>query len=492
MTDVSDRTTITTLYQAGEEIYQLMDKVMVIEDGRMIFQGPANEARQYFIDLGFYAPERQTTADFLTSIGDANVRQIRAGMEAQCPKTAAELETAFRNSEQYKKVHADVVEYEEYLQRTGYKDAKDLRISLGEQKSKSVQMKSSYTVSFWRQVLACTKREFWLIQGDKPSLYTKYFIIVSVGLIVESLFYDQPSNTSGAFSRGGTGFFSILFLGWPALTELIKAVSGRVVIARHNDYAFYRPSAVNLARVITDFPMIMAQVVTFGIIMYFMTDLSLEPSKFFIYLLIIYVTTFNLTALYRMFAALSPNLDDAVRFAGISFNLLIIFTGYVIPKPQLISEKIWFGWIYYINPVSYAFEAVLANEFSGRTMQGAPEALVPQGPNVRPGHQGCAFTGAKVDSTTISGDEYLQTNFDYSYSNLWRNFGVLVAFTVLYIIVTMIATEVITFTEEGGGALVYKRSKQAKKQARAATKPEDEESSKPESLSLQNATRIKS
>lgn len=39
MTDVSNRTTLVTLYQAGEGIYGVMDKVLVIDDGRMIFSG---------------------------------------------------------------------------------------------------------------------------------------------------------------------------------------------------------------------------------------------------------------------------------------------------------------------------------------------------------------------------------------------------------------------------------------------------------------------
>lgn len=41
MTDISNRTSIVTLYQTGEGIYDLMDKVLVIEEGRMIYQGPA-------------------------------------------------------------------------------------------------------------------------------------------------------------------------------------------------------------------------------------------------------------------------------------------------------------------------------------------------------------------------------------------------------------------------------------------------------------------
>lgn len=58
-TDVSERTTLVTLYQAGESIYELMDKVLLIDEGRMLFQGPATEAKQYFEDLGYHCPPRQ-------------------------------------------------------------------------------------------------------------------------------------------------------------------------------------------------------------------------------------------------------------------------------------------------------------------------------------------------------------------------------------------------------------------------------------------------
>lgn len=351
MTDVSDRTTLTTLYQAGEGIYDLMDKVLVIDEGRMLYQGPVAEARQYFIDLGFYCPTRQTTADFLTSVCDVNVRQFREGFQDSCPKTPEELEQRFRQSQAYRKVLADVEDYEQHINQTEHVDAHTFQKSVRESKSRTVIKGSSYTVSFWKQILACTRREFWLLWGDKTSLYTKFFIIISNGLIVGSLFFNTPSNTQGAFLRGGVAFFSILFLGWLQLSELAKAVSGRSVILRQKEYAFYRPSAVNLARVLADFPLLLVEVIIFGIIMYFMTNLEVEAGKFFIYLLFVYVSTICITALYRLFASLSPSMDDAVRFAGIALNLLIIFTGYTISKPTLLGQKIWFGWIYYINPV---------------------------------------------------------------------------------------------------------------------------------------------
>lgn len=474
MTDVSNRTTLVTLYQAGEGIYEQMDKVLVIDQGREIYSGPANEAKQYFIDLGFECPERQTTADFLTAVTDPVERRFRPGFEDRAPKTPEDLERAFRQSAARQKVLEDISDYEKYLEQSNYEDAKKFESAVQESKSKRVRKKSPYTVSFPRQVMACTKREFWLLFGDTTTLWTKLFIIISNGLIVGSLFYGQPENTEGTFSRGGALFFSILFLGWLQLTELMKAVSGRAVVARHKDYAFYRPSAVAAARVVADLPVILVQVIIFGVIMYFMTSLTVTAGRFFIYMLFVYITTILLTALYRMFASVSPEIDTAVRFSGIALNLLIIYTGYVIPKPQLLTKYIWFGWIYYINPLSYSFEAVLTNEFSGRTMQCAPSQLVPQGPGIDPAYQGCAVAGAAVNGKTVAGETFVETQYNYTRADLWRNFGVVIAWTVLYIIVTVICTELFNFANTGGGALVFKKSKRAKQMVKESP-PADEE-----------------
>ncbi|KAK8045403.1 hypothetical protein PG993_005427 [Apiospora rasikravindrae] len=475
MTDISNRTTLVTLYQAGEGIYELMDKVLVIDQGREIFSGPAKEAKQYFIDLGFECPERQTTADFLTAVTDPIERRFRPGFEGKAPKSPEELESAFRNSPHYKRLLADVADYESHLERTNYDDTKKFEGAVQESKSKMVSKKSPYTVSFPRQVIACTKREFWLLFGDRTSLYTKIFIIVSNGLIVGSLFYNQPANTEGNFTRGGAIFFSILFLGWLQLSELMKAVSGRAVAARHQEYAFYRPSAVSIARVIQDIPVIAVQVCIFGLIMYFMTNLDVEAGKFWIYMLFVFTNTIMITALYRAFASLSPEIDTAVRFSGIALNLLVIYTGYVIPKTQLLGDYIWFGWLYWINPIAYSFESVISNEFSGKTVECAPSQLVPQGPGIQPEYQGCATTGANVNSRSVSGSDYIGASFGYTRANLWRNFGVVIAFTVLYILVTVMATELFDFSDGGGGALIFKKSRRSKKQAQKLSAPDDEE-----------------
>src|ERR1700733_5624307 len=53
ITDTLKRTTFVTLYQAGEGIYNLMDKILLIDEGRMFFWGPASVAKAHSIHVGF-------------------------------------------------------------------------------------------------------------------------------------------------------------------------------------------------------------------------------------------------------------------------------------------------------------------------------------------------------------------------------------------------------------------------------------------------------
>ena len=82
MTDVLGQTTFVTLYQAGEGIYELFDKVLVLDQGRQVFLGPPSEARAYFEGLGYKSLPRQSTADYLTGCTDPNERQFAPGCSA--------------------------------------------------------------------------------------------------------------------------------------------------------------------------------------------------------------------------------------------------------------------------------------------------------------------------------------------------------------------------------------------------------------------------
>ena len=60
-------TTVVSIYQAGEQLFNLFDKVCLIYEGKMAYFGPAKEAKQYFMEMGYEPQNRQTTPDFLVA-----------------------------------------------------------------------------------------------------------------------------------------------------------------------------------------------------------------------------------------------------------------------------------------------------------------------------------------------------------------------------------------------------------------------------------------
>lgn len=97
-TDALNITTVVSIYQASELLYKLFNKVCVINQGRMIYYGPADVARQYFEEMGYEPALRQTTADFLVAVTDELGRTTKPGWERRVPRTPDEMVAYFERS----------------------------------------------------------------------------------------------------------------------------------------------------------------------------------------------------------------------------------------------------------------------------------------------------------------------------------------------------------------------------------------------------------
>lgn len=76
----------------------MFDKVTLLYEGRQIYFGPINAAKQYFLGLGFNCADLATTADFLTSLTNPAERNVREGYELRVPRTPKSFERVWRAS----------------------------------------------------------------------------------------------------------------------------------------------------------------------------------------------------------------------------------------------------------------------------------------------------------------------------------------------------------------------------------------------------------
>jgi hypothetical protein len=101
---------------------------------------------------------------------------------------------------------------------------------------------------------------------------------VIYGLLIGSMFYNQPQTTEGMYSRGGVLFYSSILLAWLQMSELEDAMQGRDILSRQKKFAFVRPSAVCMARVMQDMILTAFLTILYLIVMYFLAGLRSDVS----------------------------------------------------------------------------------------------------------------------------------------------------------------------------------------------------------------------
>jgi ABC-type multidrug transport system ATPase subunit/ABC-type multidrug transport system permease subunit len=456
MTDILGLSTIVTLYQAGNGIYEQFDKVLVLDSGKQLYYGPRQDAVPFMEELGFVCVDGSNKGDFLTGVTVLTERKIAPGYENKFPRTNEDIAAAYNQTKKKMNMLEECRNYPESEEaRVNTLAFQDL---VAKEKHGGIR-DSPVSANFFKQVQFAVIRQYQLLWGDKSTMFIKQAATLVQALIGGSLFYAAPNNNLGLFIKGGAIFFSTLYHALLALGEVTDSFTGRPVLAKHRSFALYNPAAFVIAQVVADLPILMFQVGHFSIVLYWMVGLKATAAAFFTFLVISYVNALAMTQYFRAVGAAFPTFDAATKVSGLTFVSLFMYMGYMIAKPQMHP---WLSWIFWINPMAYAFDALTSNEFHNTEIPCAGPNLIPNGPGYGPevGGQSCVgVVGAAPGDTSVFGNSYLAA-LSYSHSHVWRNFGILCAWWVFFIAVTVFFTSRWKQVGEGGRKLLIPREKQ--------------------------------
>ena len=457
MTDVLGLSSIVTLYQAGNGIYELFDKVLVLDEGKEIFYGPLPQAKPFMEELGFQYTDGANIADYLTSVTVPTERKIRPGFEDRYPRTADEIRAEYdRTSIKFLMEK----EYDYPTTQDAIQSTADFKEAVQHEKAPSLGKKSPLTVNLLVQTASAVVRQYQLIWGDQATFYIKQGSSIVQALIAGSLFYNAPNTSGGLFTKGGALFFALLYNTLLAMAEVTDSFAARPVLAKHRGFAFYHPAAFCLAQIAADIPILILQVTFFAVPLYFMVGLKDTAEAFFSFWAISFASAMCMTAFFRWCGAAFPTFDDASKVSGFAVSAIFMYIGYMIPKPDMHP---WFVWIYWINPLAYGFEALLGIEFKDAIIPCVVPNLVPAGP----GYTDTTFAactgvrGSQVGAAFVTGEQYLE-GLSYSSSRVWRNFGIIWAWWVLFVGLTIYCTSNWSMVSGNSGYLVIPREKQKK------------------------------
>ncbi|KAK7538868.1 ABC-2 type transporter [Phyllosticta citricarpa] len=449
--DLGGSTHAVAIYQASQAIYDVFDKAVVLYEGREIYYGPTSKAKQFFEDQGWYCPPRQTTGDFLTSVTNPLERRAREGWENKVPRTPEDFERYWRSSEAFAALQAEIAENDREFPVGGevlstFQDAKRA------EQAKHTNPKSSYLISVPMQIKLNTMRAYKRIWNDKASTLANIGSQIFMALIIGSIFFGTKDATQGFFAKNAALFFAILLNALMAISEINSLYAQRPIVEKHNSYAFYHPFTEAVAGVVSDIPVKFLIAICFNLILYFLSELRKEAAQFFLYFLVVFISMFVMSAIFRTMAAITKTVSQAMALAGVLVLAIVVYTGFVIPAPLM---RDYLGWIRWINPIYYAFEILLANEYHARDY--VCSEFVPTYSPLEGESFICNARGAIAGQRTVNGDDYIKAAYDYSYSHVWRNFGILCAFLIVFMLIYFLGTELNSSTTSTAEVLVFRR-----------------------------------
>lgn len=465
-TSESKTVAVATLYQASEDIYTCFDKVMLLYEGQEIYFGPATRAKLYFMDLGFLCPERSTTADFLCSITNPKERITKQGFENRVPRNAAEFVKAWYCSPGYAELNAEIQRYPQ------------TRLSQNDLTYLSRQRtRTPYMITFPQQVQLCMVRGFQRLFQDLAPSISGVVGNAMISIILGSMFYNMRQDTSSFFGRSVLLFFTILTNTLLASFEGVQLWDHRPIVEKQYRFAFYRRSAEAVASMMCDLPNKIVLTAGFNIPFYFLANMRRTPAAFFTFYLFAFTSLLTGSMLYRTIGAISQTLTASIAPGSVFILLLVIYTGFVLPIP---SMHPWLRWFNYINPVAYAFESLMVNEFDGIAFP--CDGFIPEGSSytrVSPDERICSTAGATAGSSTVDGSAYLAATFDYHPDRLWPNFGILLGLMVFLCCIYLVATENFPAQRTRGEVLVFRKEHMLNTGA-----PSDQETQTPEQITI--------
>jgi ATP-binding cassette, subfamily G (WHITE), member 2, PDR len=450
-TELAGCAAMVAIYQAPQAAYDVFDKALVLYEGRQIFFGKTTEARGYFERMGFRCPDRQTDADFLTSMTSPQERVVRSGFEGKVPRTPDEFAARWKESVERKELMKAIDAYEKKFDFEG-EQYKQFAESRQAQKAKRQRFKSPYTLSYMQQVNLCLWRGFRRLVGDPSLTFTQLFGNFAMALILGSVFFNMRADTESFFQRGAVLFFAVLMNAFGSALEILTLYAQRPIVEKHDRYALYHPSAEAFASMLTDMPYKIMNAIIFNITLYFMVNLRREPGAFFFFLFVSFLTTLTMSMLFRTIASVSRTLSQAMAPAAIIILAIVIFTGFAIPVDYMLG---WCRWINWIDPVAYGFESLMINEFHGREF--TCSSYVPSYGNLNLRQQVCSAVGSRAGQDSVNGDVYINTAYQYYHSHKWRNVGIVIAFMIFLMAFYLGATELISSKKSKGEVLVFRR-----------------------------------
>ncbi|KAF8011670.1 hypothetical protein BT93_J2068 [Corymbia citriodora subsp. variegata] len=345
---IFDGTTVISLLQPAPETYNMFDDIILLSDGQIVYQGPREFILDFFESMGFKCPERKGVADFLQEVTSRKDQQQYWARkdEPYTFVTVREFAEAFHSFHVGRKLRDEL--------STPFNRSKNHPAALTTKK---------YGAGVKDLLRACTSREY-LLMGRNSFVYIfKISQLTFIALVTMTVFFrtkmPRDTITDGGIYFGAL-FFVLTMIMFNGMVEITMTIVKLPVFYKQRDHLFYPAWVYALPNWIIKIPVSFVEVAVWVFITYYVIGFDPYVGRLFKQYLLLLLTQQMASALFRTIGAVGRNMIVANTLG--TFFLLVLFalSGVVLSRGDI---KKWWIWGYWVSPLMYGQNALVANEF---------------------------------------------------------------------------------------------------------------------------------
>ena len=378
----SGRTVVSTIHQPSSDILRLFDDLILLNNGKIVYQGEVNNLVNYFSNIGYKCPEYTNPSDYLFMnilnpiILDNNINDSKNNIQTNNDNNIDNnIDNNLLNNIENNNEKINIEEKNKYIldcySNTGLKKNIIDKCNLINSNQILLSEKSEkYIPSFCLQFKFLLKRNLKNIIRDKAILRTKIGQAFGLGIIAGLSFFNIPKRDGKAQiqDRNGALFMSSLSqVLLPVIGTLSLFSIERPVIMREISSGYYEIFAYYLSKMMIEIPLqIIITFITCSII-YWLCFFQNKFKKYIIFIGIIELGSLCGVSIGTAIASAAKNINVALQFGPFIIIPFILFSGLLINTDSI---PLYFSWMQYISPIRYMYQEVYKNEFKGLYYKG--------------------------------------------------------------------------------------------------------------------------
>ncbi|TYG97908.1 hypothetical protein ES288_A10G075400v1 [Gossypium darwinii] len=344
---LTDATIFMSLLQPAPETFDLFDDIVLISEGRIVYQGPREHVVEFFESCGFKCPERKGVADFLQEV-TSKKDQEQYWADGSKPYSYV-LVTEFAN--RFKKFHV------------GVQLANELSMPFDKSRGhKAALVFSRYSVTKLELLKACWDKEVLLMKRNSFFYIFKTTQIIIIAFFASTVFLRtrlHHRDEEDALLYNGALLYSLItnmFNGYPEISLMITRLP---VFFKQRDHLLYPAWAFAIPLLVTKIPLAIFETIAWMTLTYYPIGFAPGADRFFKKMLVVFMIQQMSASLFRLISGVCRTI--VVSNTGGMFALMFVafLGGFTLPRTQIPK---WWKWGYWLSPLTYGYTSLSVNE----------------------------------------------------------------------------------------------------------------------------------